>query len=141
MTVQAPATRPGGNGQEVGIDDAFIPSRGRDLAENAAAGATGRQPAGHALPSMIVGEPKTPYRHVRAAQAVPKVAPLVNDAVPSAAHALISAISRGPAAVVTRRYRAVDASPKVSAKLEPYRKLWADALPVDSPARAINFPP
>ena len=127
-------------GANSGLDASFVPSRGRALGANAAAGVTGRQPAGHALPSLIAGSPGTPGDHVRAALAVSPLASLVNAAVPPTAKALISETIRDPAAMVLRRRTAIAAFRAVAVKLAPYRKKWSENLPPGSPARALNLP-
>ena len=132
---------PRGKAIRRGLAQPFVPSRGRDLAAYAAAGVTGRQPTGRALPSLIVGEPHTHTGGAcEVACAVSPLATLANAGVPGKANAVISSLARDPAAFRERRRRAILTFREVVAKMEPRRGRWANALPSESPDRKINIP-
>ena len=88
------------------LDVNFTPSRGRAVSALAATAVSGRQPAGRALPSLIIGDPTTPSEHVRAERAAMPVASLINVAFPKNVRDLLSPtfqIRPGPSHAVQER--------------------------------------
>ena len=114
---------------------------GRTLASQAAAAASGRQPAGKAHPSLILGAHDLPPERVCATLAVSHLAALINTAIPIRIRNVISSQVNDPAATVKKRLSAMETLKSIDGKLQKYRQPWADRLPKNSPARRINFSP
>ena len=118
----------------------FIPSRGRDPIATALTGATGSQPSGAALPSLIRGEVSVPAEHVVAAGRVNPTATLLTAALPPRTRAIAHRCVKSPDVVISDRNTALLELRTFSDRLAPFRQRWLTSLPADSPARSLNFP-
>ena len=118
----------------------FVPSRGRDLAALAATGATGIQPPGKALPSIILGHHTLPSEHVNAALIANPIAALLNVALPPGVKRCCQRIVADPSGVVAARQHALSTLEAIVPSVAHLRERWASCLPAGSPARRLNLP-
>ena len=78
----------------------FIPSKHRDVTQNAILGASQNQPSGKALPSLILGEWVTKHEHLQAARLVNPTADLINAALSQRTKLIIHQCANHPDFVV-----------------------------------------
>ena len=102
-------------------------------------GASGVQPGGAALPSLVRGECSTPAEHVAAASGVFPVSELLVAALSDVERAGLPRCVRAPLEVVASRASALDLFRSWADKLEGNRQEWADSMPAGSPARALHM--
>ena len=118
----------------------FAPSRKRAVPATAATAVGGVQPGGRALPSLVLGEPRSAGGHVSAARAVHPVGSLISVALGSDTRALRSDVAAGPCAVVARRPMVLATFRSTGASLEERRVSRMDKLDASRPARNIHLP-
>ena len=116
-----------------GIDRTIVPSRGRTLEGQASAGASGRQPSGEALPSLILGEHDLPSEHAHAALSVVPLAAVVNTALSMRVRRVIASQANDPATTVSCRIVALETFKSMNERSPEYQQPWADRFPADSP--------
>ena len=118
----------------------FQPSRSRLIGGVLYQAAAGIQPSGRALPSLIPGDPQSVEEHLACAWGVNPMQQLVDAAIPPEFSEVINACASTPDEIIVRRLKARAFLHKLSVAFEPNRVKWAEALPVDSPVKGINFP-
>ena len=118
----------------------FAPSRKRTLSGAIMAGASGSQPSGRALPSLISPTPSSPQEHLVAALELDPSAVLLDRAFAGDAKAAMFNCANAPKAVLCRRGKAVAFLREAAGQLEGARGRRAAALPENSPAVGIHFP-
>ena len=110
------------------MDKSFVPSKGRNLEGQAAAGDSGRQPSGRALPSLVLGEHAFPSEHVAAARAVSPLDAPINTAIPAQVRRLISPHVANASATIQRRMEALATLKRADRKFPKYRPAWINQL-------------
>ena len=84
----------------------FVPSKKRNLTGVLEAAATGNQPIGKALPSLIKGEPKIRGRHLAAAKRANPFQCLLDAAISEDARAIFAECAVRPDLVLAKRLKA-----------------------------------
>ena len=115
-----------------------VPSKRRDVIQNALFGAPQNQPSGKALQTLILGQWGTPCEHFDAAKHVNPTEDLINVALAQKRKLIILNCAKNPDSVVAKRTYAREAVRGFSNKLESTRSLWTRSLPGRSPARTFR---
>ena len=99
----------------------FVPSRKRDPLANAMMGASGKQPGGNALPSLIRGSPSSVAEHVAAASAVFPTAELITAALSNDVRSIAWKCAFSPDSVVSNRTTAIEYVSGLASRLDCQR--------------------
>ena len=113
----------------------FQPSRKRHLECVVKQAATGNQPSGGALPTLLRGEPQNLEEHRSAALALDPFAVLLERAISTEDKHAIAACAQEPDHVISKRFAAKAMLADVARKLEDKRTTWASELPENSHPR------
>ena len=117
----------------------LIPSRGREITPILYMAASGTQPGGEALPSLLPSPILTMEDHVNFATILNPVSDLMGAAIPQSSWKVGKDICQNPKAVIEGRLSGLKFLSEISEKLSGQNAKWISRLPEGSPAGAINF--
>ena len=117
----------------------WAPSRGRVLSAILYTAASGTQPSGGALPSMLPPPILTMEDHVNFATILNPIKDLMGDAIPSSSWKVGEELCAIPKTAIEGWLSALKYLSDVSQKMEGRNRRWAARFPEGSPSKQINF--
>ena len=117
----------------------WAPSRGRDLSAVLYTAASGSQPAGNALPSLMPSPILTMEDHVNFTTILDPIKVLMGSAAPKSSWEVGKELCVNPKTVVEGRLTGLKFLSDVSQKLHEQNRMWVARLPEGSPSAGLNF--